>query len=239
MKLVIANHKMNLTLPEIIDYKKKIKEIDTSKVKLVICPSLPYLNELYSNNYYLGSQNVGILQGGSLTGEVSAKQLSFLHVSYVIVGHSERRIILNEDNSMIRKKVEQVLKTGMHIILCIGENKEENKRGKTKKVLKDQITSILANLSNDELSKIVIAYEPIWSIGTGVIPENSEINDTVEFIKNVINDEYNQDIKVLYGGSINADNIEILEKIDNIDGYLIGGASLNPNKLKTIIDKVR
>ena len=88
MKLIIANHKMNLTLPEIIDYKKKIKEINTSKIKLVICPSYPYIKELYSNNYYLGSQNVGIFQGGSLTGEVSAKQLSFLQVSYVIVGHS-------------------------------------------------------------------------------------------------------------------------------------------------------
>ena len=127
----------------------------------------------------------------------------------------------------------------MHIVLCVGENKEENKKGKTKKVLKEEITSVLDNLSNDELSKIIIAYEPVWSIGTGIIPENSEIYKTVEFIKKIVNDEYKHEVKVLYGGSVNTDNIEMLEKIDNIDGYLIGGASLNPNKLKTIIEKVR
>lgn len=239
MKLVVANHKMNLTLPEIHDYKKMVEEIECPNLKLVICPSFPYLTELDSNKYMLGSQNVGILESGALTGEVSAKQLSFLHVSYVIVGHSERRTILNEKNDVIRQKIEQVLKSGMHVILCIGENKEENTKGKTKKVLKEEITSVLSNLSKEKLGKIVIAYEPIWSIGTGIIPTSDEIYSTIEYIKNLVFDEYDVELKVLYGGSVNQDNIEELENIENIDGYLIGGASLNPHKLKEICSKVR
>ena len=238
MKLIVANHKMNLTLPEVLDYKHKIEEINTSKIKLVICPSYPYLVELNSNNYYLGSQNVGILDNGALTGEISAKQLSFLHVSYVIVGHSERRTILKENNSDIQKKIEHVLKTGMHVILCIGENQEEKDKRKNKKVLKENL-EILKNISANQLGKVIIAYEPIWAIGTGVIPTNDEIYEITEYIKNLIYDKYDVDIKVLYGGSVSPDNIVELEKIRNIDGYLIGGSSLNPKKMSDIINKVR
>lgn len=238
MKLIVANHKMNLTLPEVLDYKHKIESIDTSKVKLVICPSYPYLVGLDSNKYYLGSQNVGMLDSGALTGEISAKQLSFLHVSYVIVGHSERRTLLNENNNDIKQKIEQVLKSGMHTILCIGEDKDENEKGKTKRVLKNEL-SVLKDISPISLSKVIIAYEPIWSIGTGKLPSSDEIYDTIEYIKNLIYDEYDVDIKVLYGGSVSPDNIKELEKIKNIDGYLIGGASLNPKKLSDIISKVR
>lgn len=238
MKLVVANHKMNLTLPEVLDYKHKIEEIDTSRIKLVICPSYPYLVELDSNKYYLGSQNVGFLESGSLTGEISAKQLSFLHVSYVLIGHSERRNLLKEDNDCIRKKIEHTLKSGMHVILCVGENQEEKKCGKTSRILKEEL-GVLKDLSPNQLAKVIIAYEPIWAIGTGNIPENDEIYENVEYIKNLVYDKYAADIKVLYGGSVSPDNINLLEKLDNIDGYLIGGASLNPKKMSEIINKVR
>lgn len=238
MKLIVANHKMNLTLKEVIDYKHKIEALDTSKIKLVICPSYPYLTEFDSNKYYLGSQNVGMLESGALTGEVSAKQLSFLHVSYVIIGHSERRTLLKEDNNDIKKKIENVLKSGMHVILCIGENNSENEKGKTKQVLKDEL-NVLKDIPATQLGKIIIAYEPIWAIGTGIIPSNNAIYETIEYIKSLIYDHYDVDIKVLYGGSVGPDNIVELEKIKNIDGYLIGGASLNPKKMSEIINKVR
>lgn len=236
MKLFVANHKMNLTLPEIQEYLTRLDEIKPRGVKLVICPSYPYLPLFTGSSYLLGSQNVSELESGSLTGEVSAKQLSFLRVKYVIVGHSERREILKESEEQIRVKLKQTIKAGMKPILCIGETLHDYERNQTLIVLKKQLDNAFSELSESERQKVVIAYEPIWAIGTGKTPTNEEIERTVHAIKKEISNAYQLELPVLYGGSVNQENIVHLEKISNLDGYLVGGASLKLTAVKEMIE---
>lgn len=236
MKLFVANHKMNLTLLEIEEYIKRLEDINTNNVKLVICPSYPYLPLFNGNNYQLGSQNVAEEEEGALTGEVSAKQLSFLKVKYVLIGHSERRELLKEDNNQIKKKIKQVLKTGMTPILCIGETKEQRDLGKAQMILKDQIEEIFISLTSLEREKVILAYEPIWAIGTGSSATVEEIEEVTSLIYRYLENVYELKAKILYGGSVNKENISSLEKISSLDGYLVGGATLNPNKLKEMIE---
>lgn len=233
MKWIINNLKMNLTLPEIIEYEKEICKIAT-KNKIVVCPSLPFLAYFKSSNYYLGSQNVSDLKEGPLTGEVSAKQLKSLNVEYVIVGHSERKEKLLESNSQIVNKIKQVLENDMTPIICVGERKEETLN--RNEVIKQELIEMLVNIK--DVSNIIIAYEPIWAIGTGLLPDITEIKETVIFIKNFFIENYNQEVKVLYGGSVNSNNILDLNEIKELDGYLLGGTSLNIDKFREIVEKI-
>lgn len=233
MKWIINNLKMNLTLPEIIEYEKEISKI-ASKNKIVVCPSLPFLAYFKDTNYHLGSQNVSELNEGSLTGEVSAKQLKSLNVEYVIVGHSERREKLLETNGQVSNKIKLVLENNMTPIICVGEKKEEISN--RNEIIKQELIEVLSDVK--DVSNIIIAYEPIWAIGTGNIPDISELKETIKFIKNFFLTNYNQEVKVIYGGSVDSNNVMNLNQISELDGYLLGGTSLHIEKFKEIIKKI-
>ncbi len=223
---------MNLTKDEILSYIKEISEIKSSN-KLIFCPSYPYLSFFDGKNYFVGSQNVSDQKMGAYTGEVSASQLRSLGIQYAIIGHSERRNILNESFELIHKKVKICLENNIIPILCIGEKKEEINQ--KEEILTAELKSAFDDIGDDR-KNIVIAYEPIWSIGTGLVPTKEEIEETLSWIKKYIKDNYQVDCKTLYGGSVNEENISNLKEIQSIDGYLIGGASLKLNKLKQMID---
>lgn len=233
MKWIVSNHKMNLTKEEIENYVSQISSLKSTN-KLVFCPSniyLPYFQN--QENYELGVQNVADRKMGALTGEVAVEQLKSLNVSYVIIGHSERRNILNEREEMIHQKIKLVLENDMIPILCIGEKEEEIPQ--REEILMAEIDSAFLQQSN--LERLIIAYEPIWAIGTGKIPTPEEITTITEWIKDYIQKKYQVSCPVLYGGSVSVSNIDELSTVSNIDGYLIGGTSLDIEKLKVIIEK--
>ena len=233
MKWIVSNHKMNLTKEEIENYVSQISSLKSTN-KLVFCPSniyLPYFQN--QENYELGVQNVADRKMGALTGEVAVEQLKSLNVSYVIIGHSERRNILNEREEMIHQKIKLVLENDMIPILCIGEKEEEIPQ--REEILMAEIDSAFLQQSN--LERLIIAYEPIWAIGTGKIPTPEEITTITEWVKDYIQKKYQVSCPVLYGGSVSVSNIDELSTVSNIDGYLIGGTSLDIEKLKVIIEK--
>ena len=225
MKILAANFKMNLTLNEINEYIDKIKDIDNKNIVLI--PSNIYIPYFLNKKFSVGVQDAYYLDNGAFTGEVSAKQISSLGVNYAIIGHSERRMYFNETNDILNKKILSCESNGLKVIYCIGETKEERESNKTKEVLLKQLDEGLKGAS-----EVIIAYEPRRAIGTNVTPTNEEIEDIISFIKS----KYNY--KVLYGGSTNDKNIASLNTISNVDGFLVGGASLDYDKFKKMIEIV-
>lgn len=238
MKYLMLNHKMNLSLDEAKKYVDDIKDIKTKKCELVVFPSYLYLSMFKGDNYSLGSQNVAIKDVGALTGEVAASQLKHLNCKYSLVGHSERREIIKEDDMEFISKINELINNDITPVFCIGENKKERESNKTYEVLEEEIVSVFSSLDKEIINKIIIAYEPVWAIGTGLVPTNDDIDDTVIYIKKLVKDEYDVSIKVLYGGSVNDKNISELDTIPSIDGYLVGGASLDINKVETMIKEI-
>jgi len=224
--IVALNNKSNLSKDEFISYLDRLNSITTTNT-LILCPTYLNIANFNSNSVLLGTQNVSSYDNGAYTGEVSAKDLSSYGVKYSIVGHSERRRYQKETNEEIKEKINKLLENNITPILCIGESKIEKDNNTYKSILEEEL-SILSN------SNVIIAYEPIWSIGTGVIPTKEEIEEVFEFIK-----ERFPNNKVLYGGSANLENIDMLKEISLIDGYLLGGLSLKVDELKTFIDKLK
>lgn len=223
--IVALNNKSNLDKNEFISYLDNLKKINTNST-LILCPT--YLNIPLVDGLLLGSQNVSKTDDGAFTGEISARELKSYGVKYSIVGHSERREYQKETNEDIKEKIVRLIENDITPILCIGESKLERDNNTYKEVLIKEL-SILEDVNKD----IIIAYEPIWSIGTGVIPTNEEIIEVFKLIKSICPND-----KVLYGGSANNDNIDTLKQIDLIDGYLLGGLSLKPDKLGEFLDKL-
>ena len=237
MKLILANFKMNLLKNDIINYLNVINN-KMDKGKVIFFPNNLYIEYFKDRNYLVGSQDISFKEFGSLTGDTSVIQLKELGINYTLIGHSERREYFL-DNNYISKKVNLALSNNVKVVLCVGEKKEDYLNNKTIDILKKEIDDAILNnleLINDNL---IIAYEPIWSIGTGIIPDNSSLENIINFIKNYVKNTYNLNLLVLYGGSVNLNNIISLEKINNIDGYLIGGASINPIKFLKLIEKIR
>lgn len=226
--LVVLNHKCHLEMDNLKKYVKELNKIKT-RHQLVLCPSYIFLTNIKSRKVILGSQNVSSYQNGPYTGEVSAKQLSSLGVKYCIVGHSERRIYQKETNHDIHLKIEELLKYHITPILCIGE-KEKNVKG-TKEIIKNQIQEAVEGIKEKE--KIIISYEPVWSIGTGDIPRLEHIKNIVNVIRTIL--PKNQ---ILYGGSITEDNIKKINQENQLDGFLLGNVSLNPKKIKEIVKEL-
>lgn len=236
-KIVVANLKMNFTAIEINNYLESIKDkINTKNV--IICPPNIYIPYFLRKKYSVGTQDAFNIDEGAYTGCVSAKQISSMGIKYTILGHSERREKFNETDKIVNSKVISALKSGLNVILCVGETKEELDSNETNIVLKRQLEKSLKNVSLDDTNKIMIAYEPIWSIGTGLVPTNKEIKTTIKYIKEVLKSIYNKDFKVLYGGSVTEKNIETINKIEEISGVLVGGASLDADKLNKIKEVV-
>ena len=221
--------------------RNKVDELELDKLPEIVVA--PVFTSLYAVNeeichcgcgrIKLAAQNVYFEPKGAFTGEISIDMLKDFSVSYIIIGHSERRNILNESFELIHKKVKICLENNIIPILCIGEKKEEINQ--KEEILTAELKSAFDDIGDDR-KNIVIAYEPIWSIGTGLVPTKEEIEETLSWIKKYIKDNYQVDCKTLYGGSVNEENISNLKEIQSIDGYLIGGASLKLNKLKQMID---
>lgn len=235
MKTVVANLKMNLIKEEILEYNTKISNYINQNINLIICPTSIFL-PLFNSKLNLGSQNVCLEEKGSFTGEVSAIQLTSLNVKYTLVGHSERRGNFNELDHDINKKIKVSLKNNIKVILCIGETKEEREENLTFNVIQREMINALTGIN--DISNIIIAYEPIWAIGTGLNADVNDIDEIAKFIRRFIKDEYQKSIDILYGGSVNNDNIDTIININSIDGVLIGGASTNIDNFIKLLDKI-
>ena len=233
MKLIVCNQKAYLEKNEFDIFLNGIKDVDLSNV--VICPSYIYMEQINSKNITLGSQDVSLYNSKNHTGEILISQLKSMNIKYIIIGHSEK----NEDTYIVCEKLRNTLKEKITPILCIGEELINRKDNTYKEIISNKLTSYLKDINKDLIKNIIIAYEPIWAVSSGLIPTNKEIIETTTFIKEFIKDNYDSDIRVLYGGSVNKNNINILNEIDILDGYLIGKASTNAEELKIIINKVK
>lgn len=231
-KLLVGNLKMNLNKEDILSYLEKAKQIHSKNV--VFCPSSLYLPYFLNQNLEVGVQNVFYEEKGAYTGEISPSQVKSIGANYVILGHSERRLYFHETEEILNKKIQKSLENNLKVIYCIGENKKEKEEGKTKEILKREL-EILKNYPNEK--NIIIAYEPIWAIGTGLVPNNKIIYEIANFIKEYLKETL-KEIKVLYGGSVDDKNIQELNKIENIDGFLVGGASTKIDVFLKLIEVV-
>lgn len=235
-KLVVANLKANLSMNNIGDYIFNINTSLSDKHDIVICPSYIHIPFFTSEKFVLGAQDVSIYDNGSYTGEITSEQLKSSNVKYVIIGHSERRELFDEKENIIKLKLKQCFKNDLIPILCVGETREDKLLNRTSQVLRRTLLETLNGFTKEELSKLVIVYEPIWSIGTGITPTIKEIEEIISFIKDIIRSAYKVDGKVLYGGSVKEENIDKLKEVGNLDGLLIGGASNNAITFSKIVD---
>lgn len=231
--IIALNNKCNLTKKEFTEYQKELNDLDIKNNKVILIPSTLYLNSFTSTKIQLGSQNVSSNEIGAYTGEVAAAQLKSLNVEYSLVGHSERRTLLHENNIDINKKIKNLLKESITPIICVGETRIEKDSNLTSQIILQELKEGLKDLTEEEISKIIIAYEPIWAIGTGNIPSNKEIEQVFSLIK----ESYSQN-KILYGGSISETNVVKLKDIKNLSGFLIGGLSLSPKKIQNLINNL-
>lgn len=247
MRTLIANFKMNKTPSQTKDYLiSLLSRFESGKVDLTLC--LPYTSLAIANllcqgrDIRLGAQNLSDEEEGKNTGEISGAMLKDSGVDFVLIGHSERRKKFKEDFRAINRKIKLALKNGLGVILCIGESLAERNTLKTYETLKDQIELALKGLYENELERIIIAYEPIWAIGTGKTPTKNEIEKSVVEIRRVVGDDFSQNasqtVKVVYGGSIDSKNIRQFLSIKNLDGFLVGGACLDPNEFLKIISLI-
>ena len=241
-KIIAGNWKQNGNLKQSINLTKNIlAEVKKNKYKheIIIFPPSLYLLETQKLNkdniIKIGSQNVSAFNNGAYTGEISASMLKDSKIKYCLVGHSERRHMIYESDKTCTDKASRLYENNIKIIYCIGETLSDYKSKKTKAILKKQIQYFFNNIGekiNNKPNNIIFAYEPVWAIGTGIIPKKKELFETITFIKKKI-----KNLKVLYGGSVNSDNINQLKLIENIDGFLIGGASQDHKKFIDIIKK--
>ena len=230
--IIVLNNKSNLTKEEFNTYQEELGRIDTNH-NIVLCPSSCYISLFNLQNINLGSQDCSSYNEGAHTGEIAASQLKSLNVEYCITGHSERIIEKKETKKEIIDKINALLGHKITPIFCIGETLSEKASGKRTKVLKENIEYLIENINKESLDKIIIAYEPIWAIGTGAIPKKEELEDIFQKLRKLCPAN-----KLLYGGSINEENIDLIRQVSEIDGYLIGGLSLKVERLKKIINQI-
>ncbi len=245
-KLFIAgNWKMHNGIKNTEMFFKELFNLvsDFEKVNVAIAPpftSIPKAVEVCKGKrLLLGAQNMYFEDKGAFTGEISPQFLQELNVDFVILGHSERRHIFGESNELIAKKLKKALDEGFIPILCVGETLKEREDEKTETILKEQVDSAFNNLTPDEVKRVIIAYEPVWAIGTGKTATPEIARDAHFFIRKRIKELYNaivaDEIRILYGGSVKPENAKSLLSVDEIDGALIGGASLKPQSFAEII----
>lgn len=243
--LVCANWKMNHTISDAFNFFEKFKFTpkDFPSVDVVVFPPSIILQPLIpvaeKMGIPLGGQNVNENASGAFTGEISAKMLKSVGAKWVIIGHSERRNIFNESDDTIAKKIQSALSEGLKVILCVGEQLSTREDGKTTEFVKGQLTADLQSLKPNDMKLVTIAYEPIWAIGTGRASEPSDADETMAYIRKWISKKFSAEIadetRILYGGSVKASNMADYIKMENIDGALVGGASLDAESFMGIV----
>ena len=241
-KIVAGNWKMNLNK---LDAVKLFKSLESNvyppDIEVIIAPPSIYLDS-FSNasNLKIASQDVSQNSNGAYTGEFSSEMLYSINLSFAIVGHSERRVFHNESDEMIFNKVKSLINNGLTPIFCCGESLEDRNSGIQFDVVNSQLSNILNNLSSSDFEKIIIAYEPVWAIGTGLTAEPSDAQAMHSYIRNTIANKFNtktsEQISILYGGSCKPANSKELFSMKDIDGGLIGGASLDSNSFLAIVN---
>ncbi|MGL6105267.1 triose-phosphate isomerase [Romboutsia sp.] len=232
--IIAGNWKMNKTIAEAVEFVNEVKDkVNNDKVEAVICAPFTLLRDLKEatkgTNIKVAAQNMHFAESGAFTGEVSASMLKELDMDYVVIGHSERREYFNETDETCNKKVLKALEVGIDPILCCGETLEQREASETKNVCKVQVEAGLKDVSDEDLAKVVIAYEPIWAIGTGKTATSEEANDVIKYIREVIAGLYGElanDVRIQYGGSVKPSNVAEIMGQSDIDGALVGGASL-------------
>ena len=245
-KLLLGNWKMNKTVSEAKEFALNAKDLGKlakqNKVDMGIC--VPYIDlapikKILKNSLIVGAENCHELDHGAYTGEVSIPMLLDLGITWCIIGHSERRTYYNETSEACNKKILALLKNNMVPVYCCGESLETYEEGKTKEFVKEQIIKGFKDVSKEDAIKVVIAYEPIWSIGTGKNASKEIAEDVCKFIRKIIKDLYDtktsNKVRILYGGSVKPNNIKEYLYCDNIDGALVGGASLDVNSYKELL----
>ena len=233
---------MNMLPNEAIELMEDlIPKVKDSKDEIIVC--VPYIDLFYTlleaqqTNIHVGAQNVFYEDKGAYTGEVSATMLKSINTEYVIIGHSERRRYFNETDEIVNKKAKKALENGLKPIICVGETLEEKEQGKAIEVITNQVAKALKDLTIKDLSNTIIAYEPIWAIGTGKTATKEDAESSIKSIREKIKSIFNtDDVSILYGGSVKPENAKELFSMPNIDGALVGGASLKADSFAGIVN---
>ncbi|MGI6193350.1 MAG: triose-phosphate isomerase [Christensenellales bacterium] len=242
--IIAGNWKMNMTPSQGVELVTALKPlVADAACDVVVCPPFVDLvavgEALKGSNIHLGAQNMHFAEKGAYTGEISADMLKELGVEYVIIGHSERRQYFAETDETVNKKVTMALEKGLVPIMCCGETLEQREAGITDEFVSGQVEAGLKGLSAEQVKKVVIAYEPIWAIGTGKTATKEEANATIGVVRKTVEKIFGAEaaeaIRIQYGGSMNAKNAAELMSMDQIDGGLIGGASLKPEDFAKVV----
>jgi triosephosphate isomerase len=245
LPIIAGNWKMHMTKGEALDYISELKgKVEGTDVEVVICPPAIFLDSLKQgtkgSNIKIGAQNMHWEEKGAFTGEISPIMLKDLSIDYCIIGHSERRQYFGETNETVNKKIKAALNHDIIPILCVGETLDIRNEGNTESLLKEQITEAFKDIDSMDAKKIVVAYEPIWAIGTGETATPEMANNAIAYIRGVIKDIYDEtiseEIRIQYGGSVKPNNAEELMNQNDIDGALVGGASLKADSFSQIVN---
>jgi len=245
-RFCVANWKMNFNSSDTKSFLEnwEKKDLNNKEVKTIFCPSFTELNTtaelLHNSDSELGAQNVYYESNGAYTGEISCRMLKDLGCNWVIIGHSERRAIFGETDEMVCHKLDKLTSENIYPIVCIGETKDERENGKTEEVLSRQLLVAFENQKGKNIEHTVIAYEPVWAIGTGITATIDMISEAHQCIRNIFNTNgFNgDDISILYGGSVTNENAAELSEITDVDGFLVGGASLDVDKFYAIYNQL-
>lgn len=241
---IAGNWKMHKTTAEAVELANGVKEgvKGVNEVDIVVCPPFTALQAVMEvvqgSNLELGAQNVHWEESGAFTGEIAPSMLCDLQVSYAVIGHSERRQFFGETDEGVNKRLKAALKAGLTPIVCIGETLEQREAGETENVIERQVTHSLADLSPDAMAQTVVAYEPVWAIGTGRTATPEQAQEIHQFVRELIRKQFGQvaeQVIIQYGGSVKPENAEELLGQDDIDGALIGGASLKADAFSDIV----
>lgn len=243
--IIAGNWKMHKTIKEGVEFVAAIKDmVSGTDVEVVLCAPATLLKDLKlaseGTEIKIGAQNMHYEESGAFTGEIAPAMLKELGVDYVIIGHSERRQYFAETDETVNKKVLKALETGIGPILCVGETLDERESGRMKDIVKAQIVKAFENVDEGQVSKVVVAYEPIWAIGTGKTASSADANDMIAFIREEIKALYSEDVseavRIQYGGSVKPANVEEIMNESDIDGALVGGASLQPESFVQLVN---
>lgn len=244
-KIIAGNWKMNMLPNEAMEFITKLSErIRDTKNEVILC--VPYTDLFYSlltaqgTNIKIGAQNMHWEEKGAYTGEIAPKMLKCINVEYVIIGHSERRQYFAETDETVNKKIKSAMQNNLKPIVCVGENLEQKENNKTNEIITTQTQKALEGLTNSQVESTIIAYEPIWAIGTGKTASKEDANNAIKEIRNKIREIYGEQtadkVKILYGGSVKPENAKELFDTSDIDGALVGGASLNVHEFEKIVN---